>query len=332
MDQLAELSRRIDRVTPLDGVHATAIPRLRLIRASAPTDRLGTLHAAALCIIVQGSKKVMLGDRVYTYNPSKYLVISVDVPIIGQVTRASRDEPYLCMRVDIDPASLCELALELGVARTPLPAAASVGLSAVTPELLDAVLRLVRLLEVPRDIPILAPLAEREILYRLLTGDQGPRLGQIAHADSKLAQINRAIGWIKLNYTRSFNVETVARKARMSPSALYQHFKRVTAMSPLQYQKELRLQEARRLILSHSLDAATAAHSVGYESASQFNREYRRMFGEPPRRDVERLRTLSLGAGESRDLRGVIMQTFERVVDGQPPEAARPARARTLLV
>lgn len=158
------------------------------------------------------------------------------------------------------------------------------------PQLLDAVIRLLRLLDSPHDIPILAPLVEREILYRLLSSEHGARLRQIALADHRLESVNRAISWLKRNYAEPFRIETVAREARMSASALHHHFKTVTAMSPLQYQKQIRLQEARRLMLAQAMDAATASHSVGYESPSQFSREYSRMFGAPPSRDIARLK------------------------------------------
>jgi AraC-like DNA-binding protein len=211
------------------------------------------------------------------------------------VIEATPSEPYLCLRLDLDPAAIGALMLE-----SKIPAGDSdhpgpgLSLSAVTPALLDAVVRLCRLLDAPGDVPILSPLAEREILYRLLLGDQTTKLRQIAVAESKLQQINRAIGWIKQNFREPFSIETVASEARMSPSTFHQHFKAVTSMSPLQYQKRMRLQEARRLILSQSHDAATAGHSVGYESPSQFNREYRRLFGAPPGRDIARLRNSPL--------------------------------------
>jgi transcriptional regulator GlxA family with amidase domain len=158
-------------------------------------------------------------------------------------------------------------------------------------DLLDAAIRLLRLLRTPRDIPILAPLAEREIIYRLLRGEQTSRMGQIAFAESKLQQVNRAIAWIKTNFRNAFSVEDLADEARMSSSALHQHFKTVTGMTPLQYQKQLRLQEARRLMLTQATDAAMAGHTVGYDSPSQFSREYRRLFGAPPLRDIEKLRS-----------------------------------------
>lgn len=291
MTEQNELAGLIARYATSDGIHATPIPRLSLIRVSNPTEPIHALHEPALCIVVQGRKQVILGDRIYRYGPEQYLVVSVDVPIVGQVVEATADSPYLCLRLDLDPGVLGALILEAdlgsGVGESPV---AGLCLDLVTPELLAAAARLVALLGTPRDAPILAPLAEREILYRLLTGSQAPHLREIAHAESKLQQVNRAIGWIKRNYHKPFRIENVAQEARMSASALHQHFKAVTAMSPLQYQKQLRLQEARRLILGQAMDAATAGHNVGYESPSQFSREYSRLFGAPPIRDIARMR------------------------------------------
>jgi len=287
-----ELAELIERFAGKDGIHATPIPRLFLIRASRPTLPLHVLHQPAVCFVAQGRKQVIVGDAIHVYDKAQYLIVSVDVPVIGQILKASPRSPYLCLRLDLDPATLAALLLETGLRigenRQPEPA---LGLSAMTAELLDAATRLVRLLASPRDIAVLAPLAEREILYRLLTGEQAARLQQIAFADSKLQQVNRAIGWIKRNFTKPFSIDVIAAEACMSPSALHQHFKSVTAMSPLQYQKQLRLQEARRLILSEAADAATAGHTVGYDSPSQFSREYGRLFGAPPRRDIARLKT-----------------------------------------
>lgn len=299
MTEQNALADLIARYATSDGIHATAIPRLSLIRISSPTEPIHALHEPALCIVVQGRKQVILGDRIYRYGPEQYLVVSVDVPIIGQVTEASPTQPYLCFRLDLDPGVLSALIMEAGLASGAGESdAAGLCLDPVTPELLSAAARLVALLETPRDAPILAPLAEREILYRLLTGSQGPRLREIAHAESKLQQVNRAIGWIKRNYHKPFRIESVAQEARMSASALHQHFKAVTAMSPLQYQKQLRLQEARRLILAQAMDAATAGHNVGYESPSQFSREYSRLFGAPPIRDIARMRAMPESAAQ----------------------------------
>lgn len=299
MERSDELAGLIARFALEDGMHATAVPRLDLIRASRPSAPLHVVHQPALCIVAQGRKQVILGDEVHEYDRAKYLVISVDLPVSGQVLEASPEAPYLCMKLDLDPAALSALLLEMGPA-APGPDADApprgLTLTEASPALLDAAIRLVRLLESPRDVAALAPLVEREILYRLLGAEHLPRLRQIALADSKLSQVNRAIGWIKRNFREPFRIEALAREAWMSPSALHQHFKAVTAMSPLQYQKQLRLQEARRLMLSASMDAARAGYAVGYGSPSQFSREYARVFGAPPARDIARLRRAPLAA------------------------------------
>lgn len=290
-----ELAELMARHAPGDGMHETAVPGLALIRSAHPTEPLHVLHEPAVCIIAQGAKVVTLADQTYEYNPAQYLVISVDLPLSGHVTRASPDQPYLCVRVDLDPAVLASVLMEKGPASAPKASVErGLFLSTVTPELIDATTRLVRLLDTPADIPFLAPLAQREIYYRLLNGDQRGAVRHIALADSKLAHISRAIAWIKAHYAEPFRIDTVAAQAHMSASALHHYFKAITAMSPLQYQKQLRLQEARRLMVARGLDAAKAGYEVGYESASQFTREYRRLFGEPPGRDAMRLRSASL--------------------------------------
>lgn len=293
-EQQSRLASLIERNIDADGIHATAVPRLFLMRASQPTAPLHALHEPALCIVAQGRKQVMLAGEVYFYDPEQYLVVSVDLPVVGQVIGATPTAPYLCLRFDLDPGQLSALMTEVGQGATWNQQAGRLGpglsLSPVDPQLLDAAMRLVRLLETPHDIAILAPLIEREILYRLLSSEYSERLRQIAMADNRLRSVNRAISWLKRNYAEPFRIETIAREAHMSPSALHHHFKTVTAMSPLQYQKQLRLQEARRLMLGQSMDAATASHSVGYESPSQFSREYSRLFGAPPSRDIARLK------------------------------------------
>lgn len=296
MNRQDELAYLIDRYATEDGITPTEIPRLSLLRASHPTEPLHAFYEPELCIFAQGKKEVFLGEEVYQCQQNRHLVVSVDLPVIGQVVEAEPEKPYLGLQLDLDVAALGELLAEtdLDVKKTDRHPGSGLMLSQNSPELLDAAIRLLRLLETTRDIGILAPLVEREILYRMLTGDQGQKLRQIALSDGKLQHINRAISWIKENYREPFRVEDVASEARMSSSALHQRFKEVTSMSPLQYQKRLRLQEARRLILGASLDAATAGFSVGYDSPSQFSREYRRLFGAPPLRDAERLKFLHL--------------------------------------
>ena len=291
MNGLEELKQEIAQLAPRDGVHATAIEGLTLARLTRPSEPMHGLQQPALCIIAQGKKRVISGDRVVTYDEAKFLVATVDTPVVGQVIEASEERPYLSLKLDLDPAEITALLIEAGGVRAEaVEAEASIATSAVTDQLLDAAIRLVRLLETPDDISVLAPMVKRELLYRVLRSDQGTKLQQIAIAESRLQQVNRAIGWIKTNYRETFAIESVAAEARMSASALHVHFKAVTAMSPLQYQKQLRLQEARRLMLAEAVDAATAGHRVGYDSPSQFSREYARTFGAPPLRDVARLK------------------------------------------
>ncbi len=292
MRLLAELT---SRHAPNDGVHETAIPGLALIRQSQPTEPLQILHHPAVCIIAQGEKEVALADLRYFYDPAKYLVVSVDLPLSGQVTKASPETPYLCVRVDLDAAVLTSVLTEKGASAV---AKGSVErglfISNTSSELVDAATRLLRLLDEPEHIPFLSSLLQREIYYRLLSGEQSGAVRHIATAGSKIRQIARAIAWIKDHYARPFSIDVVAGEAGMSPSAFHHYFREVTAMSPLQYQKQIRLQEARRLMVGGAFDAATAGYEVGYESPSQFTREYRRLFGAPPVRDVTRLRAQGL--------------------------------------
>ena len=286
MDHLASL---IARHTSGNGVLETAIPGMAVIRQMQPTDRIPVLHQPAVCIIAQGAKVVMLGEETYRYDAASHLVVSVDVPLTGQVVEASPERPYLCLRIDLEPALLTELMTQ----RPPPPGgegSRGVHLSRTTPELADAAARMVQLLDNPEHAAVLAPLIRREIHYWLLTGDQAGVVREIGAPDSRLSHVSRAIAWIRDNYHRPFRMETLAREAGMSPSALHQHFKAVTAMSPLQYQKQIRLQEARRLMLSEACDAQGAGFQVGYDSPSQFSREYARLFGTPPARDAARLR------------------------------------------
>ena len=291
MDRMDELKSLIAQFASTDGIQATPIDGMSLVRISHPSEPMHAVHHPALCIVAQGRKRVIAGDRVLNYDAANFLVVSVDTPVIGQVVEATPEEPYLCVKLELDAAEISALLIEVGgVTAAAAEAEASVAVSPIMPDLLDAAIRLVKLLERPEDLAVLGPMLKREILYRLLRSDQATKLQQIALAESRLQQVNRAIGWIKLNYRDAFAIETVAAEARMSPSALHLHFKAVTAMSPLQYQKQLRLQEARRLMLAEALDAATAGHRVGYDSPSQFSREYARTFGAPPLRDVARLK------------------------------------------
>ncbi|MDH4561722.1 AraC family transcriptional regulator [Pseudomonas sp. BN411] len=289
--QQQELVRIIERFTRQGGLLETAIPGLILYRATQPSEPLHCLYEPALGLVVQGRKKVLLGDETYYYGPSEYLVVSVDLPVIGQVTEASPEVPFLSLRLELDPKEISTLLMELPIP-TPAPQSCPrcLSVSGLGDSLQDAVLRLVRLLDTPEDIPALAPLVRREILYRLLRGEQCAQLRQIASSGTQGHRIGRAVNWLRKNFHQPLQIERLASEVNMSASALHHHFKAMTAMSPLQFQKQLRLQEARRLMLVEALDAASAGGRVGYESPSQFSREYSRLFGAPPVRDIARLR------------------------------------------
>lgn len=287
----SELIDLVARFAPGEGLHETPIGPLKLIRADEPRDWLCTVYEPGLCVVVQGRKQASLAGEVYRYDALNYLVVSVSLPAIGQVLEASPERPFLCVRLDIDPGQISGLLLEADLPpREEIAGGRGLRVSRVSDSILDAILRLVRLLASPKDTPVLAPLVMREIHYRVLTGELGPRLRELAVADSHTERIARAIDYIKRSFHEPLRIETLAAMVYMSPSSLHHHFKAVTAMSPLQFQKQLRLHEARRLLVSEGLDAMTAGHRVGYESPSQFSRDYRRLFGAPPRRETAELR------------------------------------------
>jgi AraC-like DNA-binding protein len=253
------------------------------------------VYEASLCLIAQGSKRVSLGEQNVVYDASHYLLVSVDLPLVGHVLEASRTNPYLCCKIDLDQTTLADLLT------TELRTAPSIELSplAVYPadaDLVDAACRLVRLLDQSEHIATLAPLIEREILYRLLKGPHGPTLRRIAAGDSHLGKISRAIAWIRTHYREAIRIEEIASAANMSPSSLHEHFKAVTTLTPLEFQKQLRLQEARRLMFAEGVGAGAASFAVGYQSPSQFSREYRRLFGSSPRRDIDQLQMWGVAA------------------------------------
>jgi len=289
METLTEIAVLIARHVSADGFHATPIERVTLARSSTVTMPMPSVYRPQLCLVAQGHKEVTLGDRVFRYAPGRYGIVTHDLPVIGHVVEATPDKPYLCMFLDFDPVMLGDLALRVPPRAGPaMPIGKTV--SDAGARLLDAVLRLLRLLDDPAALPVLGPLAEQEILYHLLAGPDGARMRHITSSQGRVAQVGRAIAWIGKNFRERFSVERLAADVGMSPSSLYEHFRAVTAMTPMQFQKQLRLQEARSLMLVHDIDVMTAAFRVGYESASQFSREYRRHFGEPPARDIARLR------------------------------------------
>ena len=268
IDRRRELASLTEKYSSGEGVHATAVSGLFCIRLSAPNMTLPAVYRPSICVILQGAKQVLLDEEIYRYEPPQFLAVSVDLPLLGQVVAASAGRPYLCLQIEIDPRQIGELIAHSGDAgwsRGETARGLFVGtLDAPT---LEAVLRLARLLETPNDIPVLAPMMLREFHYRLLSGDYGPLIAQMAIAGSNTRKIGQVIRQIKTHLALPIRIEELAATANMSPSSFHQHFKAVTAMSPLQYQKHLRLQEARRLILSAAMDAASAQNALALSSA-----------------------------------------------------------------
>ena len=298
--KLVKLADLISTYAPHDGHFELSIPGVHAVRESRTNTEL--VHAVAkpsLCIIAQGAKSVMLGQDVYEYDASRMLIFSVDLPVTGLVTRASLSEPYLSFRLDIDPHKVAELVLKVfphGLPRVRERRAVCITQADVS--IISAVTRLIELMAQPEDAELLAPLVIDEILIRLLRSPIGVRVAQIGLADSGVQGVAKAVSWLRANFSEPMKVEELAELAHMSVSSFHQHFKSVTSMSPLQYQKVLRLQEARRLMLSTMMDAGSACWNVGYQSASQFSREYSRIFGRAPTKDIARLREQGFTAAD----------------------------------
>lgn len=286
----AGLADRIARWTSGENRLDTPIQGLTLHRWATPTEPTSYLLGPSICLIGQGRKQVLVGEEAYVYDANNFLVTSVDLPVVAQIVEASSDKPYLGLTLELDLRTIAQfiLGIELPSA-TPPQDRLGIAVSEVSPPLLNAFQRLIDLLEQPRDISALAPLIKQEIFYRLLVSEQGPRLRQIVSTESQSYQIARAVDWIKNNFDKPFRIEELANKAGLSTSAFHNRFRSMTAMSPLQFQKRMRLNEARRLMLTEHIDASAAAFEVGYESPSQFSREYSRMFGAPPMRDIKNL-------------------------------------------
>jgi AraC-like DNA-binding protein len=268
---------------------------LYMARLSAPVGLVHSIIEPSLCVIVQGSKEVLLGDSRYVYDPSNYLLATLDLPRASQVLEASRERPYLSVRLQLDPQFVSSVMVETGYEMSPRTAvgARAMDVSPLDANLLDAILRLVRLQDSPAEVPILGPIIMREIIYRLLVGNQGKRLRHLTVMAGYVPAITRAVTRIRQEFDQTLRMDVLAQELGMSVSGFYSHFKTVTAMSPLQFQKQLRLQEARRLMLTENLDATSVAYRVGYNDASHFNREYKSVFGIPPVRDIQRLRETS---------------------------------------
>jgi AraC-like DNA-binding protein len=268
----------------------TGIRGLSLHRWDHPTEPTSYMLAPSICLIGQGKKRLFLGEEVYIFDADHFLITSVDLPVVSQIMEASSEAPYLGLTMELDLRVLAQLMLEHPASSKPSAGdRKGIAVSPVNSALQNAFNRLLDLLDQPDDISALAPLIQQEICYRLLRGEQGPRLRQIASIGNHSYQVARSIDWLKAHFSKPVKVEDLAKQAGMSVSAFHNHFRAMTAMSPLQFQKKIRLSEARRLMLANHLDASRAAFEVGYESPSQFSREYSRLFGMPPVKDIRRL-------------------------------------------
>jgi len=290
-DSRAELVERIARLVREDGV-VEPLPGIHLARSSRPQEGIHSVYQTAFCAIAQGAKEVFIGETVHQYDEDHYLLATMELPAVSRIVRATREEPYLSLRLDLDPALVGAAMVEAGlqVPSSQIDAKA-VGVSGLDTELLDACVRLVRLIDAPVVARAILPLVKREIVFRLLFGEQGNRLRYLPVFEGHSHSIGKALAMLRKDYDQPLRIEAIARELGMSTSGFYHHFKTVTDMSPLQYQKQLRLQQARRLMLGENLDAATAGFRVGYSDASHFSRDYRKHFGKPPARDVEYVRS-----------------------------------------
>lgn len=288
---IAGLARAIALFAPSDGDHGTAIPSLSLHRRREPTQPLHCIFSLGLGVVVQGHKQVLLGDHVMTYGPGQSMLTTIDLPVVAHVTRADVREPMLGMMVTLDPSMVLEIAAD--VHRTPPPRLSGfqpISIEALDVGMIGALTRLVELLREPALLPQVAPLIQREIIVRLLAGPHAPQLLHLVATGSPSQQVAKSVAWIKKNFAKPLSVDELAASVHMSASTFRQHFRTITGTSPVQFQKQMRLQEARQLMLNQSLDAAEASGQVGYESPSQFSREYSRLFGAPPLQDVRRMR------------------------------------------
>lgn len=284
---MKSLVSAVQRHATVESSVGTAIPELQLSWFETPTQITALVYEPCICIVVQGAKEVLLAEESYQLDPAHFLLVSVDLPVDARVVDATTSKPYLGLKLSIDPKLVGDLLAEGSDISATGPSTRGLDVTSLDSRLLDAVTRLVSLLDEPRDIRPLAPLIIREIAHRVLTGPQGLRLRQIALAGAPAYRIARAIRWLKDHFADPLKIETLAEQVGLSTSSFHLHFKNVTTMTPLQYQKRMRLQEARSLMIGEKIDAADAAFRVGYESPSQFSREYRRMFGAPPRQDVD---------------------------------------------
>jgi AraC-like DNA-binding protein len=287
VERLSRAIREDGKIEPIKGLH--------LHRGSSPTEPVHGVTELSFCVIAQGSKEIYVGDECYRYDPAHYLLATVELPVVARLVDASPERPYLSVRIVLDPALVGSVMVEAGEAALQNSAdTRAINVSPLDAGLLDATLRLVRLIENPTEARVLAPLITREIVFRFLMGEQGPRLRHMLVLGGYTNRIARAVERIRSNFDKPLRIDHLARELGMSTSGFYQQFKTVTALTPLQFQKQLRLQEARRLMLGEDMDAASAGYRVGYDDAAHFSREYKRLFGMPPMRDVGRVREAAM--------------------------------------
>ncbi|MBI1278214.1 MAG: helix-turn-helix domain-containing protein [Anaerolineaceae bacterium] len=287
-----ELVERISQTITEDG-EIQVLEGVYMGRFSTPGDKVYSVLKPSLCLIAQGSKVVFLGDSRFQYDPFNYLLTTIELPRISQVVEASRERPYLSLRLELDPNLVGSVMIEAGYkVQKRNSNAESTKVSPLNIELLDALVRLIKLIEQPEEAKVLMPLIKREIVFHLLAGDQGDQLFHLTVAEGSTSSMAWAVEQIRQNFDQALHIEHLAQELGMSVSSFYQHFKSVTAMTPLQFQKRVRLQEARRLMLGEDLDATSAAYRVGYNDAAYFSREYKSVFGVPPMRDVQQLRDI----------------------------------------
>ena len=272
------------------GLTATPIPRMDLCVGQGSGHQAPCLYRSMICFILQGSKRVAINDQLLSYDREHYLISALDLPLTGQILDAEGGRPYVAVSLVLDPALLAQLAASMPPVREAVPKGVGIAINPMTAALRDTVLRLLSLLDTPADIPVLGPMIERELLYRLLQGPQGRLLRQIAQPEGALGSIRRAVAWIRDHANSRLRIDVLCEASGMSRASLHRHFQAMTGLSPVQYQKQLRLQQARQLLLAGEHRAADVAFAVGYESASQFSREYARQFGAPPARDVREIR------------------------------------------
>jgi AraC-like DNA-binding protein len=287
-----ELVEQLVTITKSEGQNSV-VDSLQCYRWSNPTQPNHGLYSPSMCVIAQGAKEVSFGDERLRYDPNNYLLCSLDLPVVSQVVEATPGKPYLGFKLEFDPTVIASVIVETGISGRNDSSVKSMAVSSLQDDLLDALVRLLRLADSPDDFRVVSPMVIREIIYRLLKSEQGPRLRQMAVFGGHTHRITKAVQILRTKYNENVNIEGLAQELGMSVSSFHQHFKTATSMSPLQFQKTLRLQEARRLLLTEDIDASSAAELVGYDDASQFSREYKRTFGEPPKRDVGRFKQLA---------------------------------------